>query len=66
VALLFRLAVAFRVGVGILRDRRLLRRFWLIPARDLLAVGIWAASLTGRRIVWRGNEFTLENGKLRP
>ena len=65
-ALVFRFAMAFTVGVGVLKDHQLLTQFWLIPVRDLIGVGIWAASLTGRRIVWRGNQFTLENGKLRP
>jgi len=60
-----RLAVAFTVGAGILQDPQVLKNFWLIPARDVIALAIWAASFTGRRIVWRGNEFTLENGKLR-
>jgi ceramide glucosyltransferase len=61
-----RYALAFVVGVGILKDRELLTQSWLVPIRDLIAVGVWAASFTGRRIVWRGNAFTLENGKLRP
>ena len=64
--LALRLAVAFTVGVGLLGDHMLLRRFWLIPARDVVAVGVWLASFTGRRVVWRGHRFTLENGKLRP
>ena len=64
--LIVRYTVAFTIGFGVLRDRQVLKHFWWIPIRDLIAVGIWAASLAGRRIVWRGNEFTLENGKLRP
>jgi ceramide glucosyltransferase len=66
VAVVFRFAVALTVGVAILKDRGVLTQFWLIPPRDLISVGIWIASFAGRRIVWRGNEFTLENGKLRP
>ena len=66
VALVFRYAVATTVGVAILNDRQVLNQFWLIPLRDLLWVGLWTASFMGRRVVWRGNEFTLENGKLRP
>ena len=66
VALALRCAVAFTVGVGILGDRQVLKNSWLIPLRDLIAVGIWAASLAGRRVVWRGRQFTLENGELRP
>jgi ceramide glucosyltransferase len=63
--LVARYAVAVTVGIGVLGDRRLLRYFWLIPLRDLIGVGIWLASFAGRRVVWRGNQFTLENGKLR-
>jgi len=66
VTLAVRLAVAFTVGVGILKDPDLPGQSWLIPARDLIAVIIWLVSFTGRRIVWRGNQFKLENGKLRP
>src|SRR5262245_10707626 len=66
VMLTVRYTTAFTIGFGILRDRQVLKQFWLIPLRDLIAVGIWAASFVGRRIVWRGHEFTLENGKLRP
>jgi ceramide glucosyltransferase len=60
-----RIAVALRAG-GILKPAAIWRHLWLLPIRDLLSVGVWAVSYTGRRIVWRGNQFTLENGKLRP
>jgi ceramide glucosyltransferase len=63
--LALRFAVALTIGVGILRDQQVLTNFWLIPARDVIGFGVWAASFTGRRVVWRGNQFTLENGKLR-
>jgi ceramide glucosyltransferase len=66
VTLAARFALAFVVGTGVLHDRRLLSDFWLVPIRDLIAVALWAGSLTGRTIVWRGNQFALENGKLRP
>jgi ceramide glucosyltransferase len=66
VTLVFRYAVAFAVGVRILHDDQLRKTFWMVPLRDLIAVGVWAASFAGRRIVWRGHHFTLENGKLRP
>jgi ceramide glucosyltransferase len=64
--LILRFAVAFTVGAGILQDRQVIANFWLMPARDVIALGVWATSFTGRRVVWRGNQFTLENGKLRP
>jgi ceramide glucosyltransferase len=61
-----RSAVALAAGIGILKDRQLPNQLWLLPARDLIAVGIWAAGFAGRKVVWRGNQFTLENGRLRP
>jgi ceramide glucosyltransferase len=66
VTLVLRYAVAIMIGVAILKDREVLSQFWLIPMRDLISVGIWTASFGGRHVVWRGNEFKLENGKLRP
>ena len=37
-ALLFRVSLALGVGVGILRDRQVLRDLWLLLPRDLLAL----------------------------
>jgi ceramide glucosyltransferase len=64
VTLLLRLAVALVVGSRVLRDRQVLKYGWLIPVRDLLAVGIWIASLGGHTVSWRGDHFKLKNGKL--
>jgi ceramide glucosyltransferase len=62
--LLLRAAVALLVGRGVLRDRQLLRQLWLLPVRDLVAVGVWMASLVGHTVNWRGDRFELKNGKL--
>jgi ceramide glucosyltransferase len=64
VTLFLRLAVAVAVGRGVLRDRHVLKYAWLIPLRDLLAAGIWIASLGGHTVTWRGDHFKLKNGKL--
>jgi ceramide glucosyltransferase len=64
VTLSLRLAVALVVGRGILRDRQILKNAWLIPSRDLVAAAIWAASLGGHTVTWRGDRFRLKNGKL--
>jgi ceramide glucosyltransferase len=61
---LLRFAVAIRVGVGILRDRSLAKNLWLLPLRDLIAVGIWIVSFFGHTVVWRGDRFRLKNGRL--
>jgi ceramide glucosyltransferase len=44
-----------------------LKRLWpLVPVRDLAALVLWVLSLSGRTIVWRGDEFRLDKGRLRP
>ena len=63
-AALARVAVALAVGVGILRDRQVLRDLWLLPVRDLFALGFWAWSFAGDTVVWRGERFHLRGGRL--
>ena|ERR1700675_843874 len=62
--IVLRMAVALSVGLGVLRDRHLLRHLWLLPVRDLVAVAVWVASLTGHTVTWRGDRFELKNGRL--
>lgn len=62
--LIMRLAVALVVGGGVLRDRQVLSGLWLIPLRDLIAVGIWLASFAGHTVTWRGDKFELKDGRL--
>jgi ceramide glucosyltransferase len=62
--LLLRFAVAAVVGGKVLRDRQVLKNCWLIPLRDLIAVGVWIVSLGGHTVTWRGDRFSLKNGKL--
>jgi ceramide glucosyltransferase len=64
VVLLLRFAVAIKVGKSILRDRALAKNLWLLPLRDLIAVGIWIVSFFGHTVVWRGDRFRLRNGRL--
>ena len=61
-----RAAVALIAGKTILQDSQLKRDFWLIPLRDVFALAIWVASFVGHKILWRGIEFELKDGKLRP
>ena len=62
--LLLRLAVALVVGRAVLQDRQLLKYLWLLPLRDLVAVGVWIASFAGHTVTWRGDRFQLKNGRL--
>jgi ceramide glucosyltransferase len=63
-ATLLRFAMAVVIGVSVLRDKEVLRSFWLLPLRDLLAPLVWVGGLFGRKIVWRGEKFELNKGKL--
>ena len=62
--LLVRVAVALTVGVGILRDRQVLRELWLLPLRDLFGLCFWLWSFAGDTVVWRGERFVLRSGRL--
>jgi ceramide glucosyltransferase len=62
--LFLRMSVAFVVGWGVLRDREAVKRAWLIPLRDLVAVLVWVVSLFGHTVMWRGERFRLKEGKL--
>jgi ceramide glucosyltransferase len=59
-----RLALAMTVGAQVLADHQVLPNLWLLPLRDLVAMGVWVAGFAGNTIVWRGERFTLKNGKL--
>jgi ceramide glucosyltransferase len=38
---------------------------WLLPIRDLLAVGIWGAAFLGRTVIWRGRWYRVgRDGKV--
>ena len=59
-ALGLRIAVALVVGWSVLRDRQVLKLMPWLPLRDLVAVLVWLASLTGHKMVWRGDSFILK------
>jgi ceramide glucosyltransferase len=61
-----RLALAMTVGARVLADHDLLPNLWLLPLRDLVAMGLWIAGFAGNTIVWRGERFIVKNGKISP
>jgi ceramide glucosyltransferase len=63
-SLWLRLTLAVTVGAEVLSDRQVLPRLWLVPLRDLVAMGVWVAGFAGNTIVWRGERFALKDGKL--
>ncbi len=60
-----RFAVAIVFGKCALKDHQAMRSLALIPVRDLVAMLVWIVSFAGHRIVWRGDHFSLQNGKLK-
>jgi len=65
-AFFLRLGTAMQVGAGILGDRQVLANLWLLPVRDAAGFLIWIWSFASNTIHWRGEKFTLKNGKLYP
>jgi ceramide glucosyltransferase len=59
-----RLAMAMGVATNVLGDHDVLPNLWLLPLRDLVAMGIWVAGFAGNTIVWRGERFHVKQGKL--
>jgi ceramide glucosyltransferase len=61
-----RATMAIVIGRFVLVDRQVTRDWWLIPLRDVMALVVWMASFAGHKVRWRGYEFVLKDGKLRP
>lgn len=60
-----RLSLGMTVGAQVLGDHQTLPNLWLLPFRDVIAMGIWIFGFAGSTIVWRGQRFVLKNGKLK-
>jgi ceramide glucosyltransferase len=60
-----RLLMAWSVARWSLGGRGI-RKWWLLPVRDALSLGVWCAALFKNRIEWRGREFVLIKGRLLP
>ena len=59
-----RLALAMTVGAEVLGDHQVIADLWLLPLRDVVAMGLWVAGFAGNTIVWRGERFQVKDGKL--
>jgi ceramide glucosyltransferase len=60
-----RIFVVSVIGKMVLNDQQSFWNLWLLPLRDLISPLIWLMTIGGKRIVWRGEEFELEKGKLK-
>lgn len=52
------------VYASALGDRHAAKSWWLVPLRDLIWPLIWLCGIGGSKIVWRGEVFRLQGGKL--
>jgi ceramide glucosyltransferase len=59
-----RVTLAYVAAVLVLDDSQFLGDIWLLPLRDLIAPIVWVTSFMGNRIHWRGDSFTLKDGRL--
>jgi ceramide glucosyltransferase len=59
-----RFTMALVIGRAVLHDRHVTRLLGLVPLRDLAAMLTWAGSFAGSTVTWRGDSFTLRDGKL--
>jgi len=56
-------AVAGRLALHGLVRRKLRTAaagWWLVPIRDILSFGVWAASFAGRSVIWRGQHLEVD------
>jgi ceramide glucosyltransferase len=59
--LVLRYMMAITAGWFVVRDREVLRLWWLIPARDWFASAVWVAGMFGRTVEWGGEALTLDH-----
>lgn len=63
-AIAARVLMALAIGVGILGDTQVVRDLWLLPLRDFCGLWVWVWSFANNSVVWRGEQFLLQRGKL--
>jgi ceramide glucosyltransferase len=54
------------IAIWGLKQTSILKKFWLIPIWDALAMIILLASFARNRVRWRDSEYTIHNGTLVP
>jgi ceramide glucosyltransferase len=64
--LVLRLAMAWIVGVTVVKDEVLRRRLWLVPFWDAIHFVVWIASFASNHIVWGNVEYVVDGGRMKP
>jgi ceramide glucosyltransferase len=60
-----RLGMAWMVGVSVVGDATLRRRWWLVPVWDAIYFVVWIASFASNRIVWGNVEYAVDHGRMK-
>jgi ceramide glucosyltransferase len=55
-----RLVMAITAGWFVVRDREVLRFWWLVPVRDWFASAVWLAGMFGNTVEWGGEKLVLD------
>jgi ceramide glucosyltransferase len=63
---LLRSALAFWVGVGLMKDKLATEKLWMLWARDAFALIVWLVSFFPQRIHWRDRQFYVQKKRLVP
>jgi hypothetical protein len=65
------LMAGLRVGLALDLQRRFIDErawhvpWWMVLVKDVLAIGVWAASFTGDRVEWRAQQYRVgRDGRL--
>jgi ceramide glucosyltransferase len=58
-AMALRAAAAWAVAGWVLHDPLTARRWWLIPAQDLVSFAFWLCGFFGNTVTWRGRKILL-------
>lgn len=64
--LVLRLTMAWIVGVTVVKDEVLRRRWWLVPVWDAIHFVVWIASFASNHIVWSNVEYVVDGGRMKP
>jgi ceramide glucosyltransferase len=62
--LVVRFTQALSIGARVIGDKQVLRDLWLLPIRDIYAMVLWICGYAGDTVIWRGEKFTLSDGRL--
>ena len=64
--LVFRLTMAWLVGVSVVGDGVVRRSLWLVPLWDAIHFVVWAASFASNHVVWGHVEYVVDRGRMKP